>query len=769
MQRTTRKKAPAYEANLKVDKYLGRNSWGSHSALSADESRELVNWDIFVGPGGDYLRSRRGSRFWRGEAPTKRDSTAIKNAITWDIGEGEYSITQEGTSFYAQPLLTPDNPVRILAVGGGDLSVAYSTQAEMFISGDKLYVIHPGGNKIIEWNEVTSLFEGYTAGMTYPFISSIATANAGVITGSYTLGIEKVYQVGGKDRMASTPNRNSTARIIAVTGTIASKKIKVTIQAFELDSDSLWTHVRFYRSKNKNTDVTDPNNPIDGQGTDDELYEEALITRAEMGLASLSSIAVSDELPVGNAGTQAGKPAGIYTIEVNNADSVFLILVGLDEIELLPIAAASVGCFHAKRIFVSGINDERLDDRSRNNIYYSNLSGSKYASQYNPLNFIDTGRDGQKMTKLLSFEKDLIGIKESKTGRLPSGNVDFAFEILDQGIGVSDKNFATFIPAVGIAAITNDYKDFRIFGYDLRWTKDAVSFDISTPVRAERQALDISIPIRAETAAMDAETVSFAYANGKVLISDGTGVFYALHQKEKRGWTKYEFMMNGVVGRVFTFANGTRVGVVSPSTYLMEIEVEGLDADDNSNDDSLGNLFTLSETGYRFQSGEGAHILEHNYLAIEASLSAVMTAAPYLNGLAWPLTSLETETELTPAPTIYNPGSGLQDREYRLYLTPANIGNVLWGRMVGNYLHYVLRTTAPAICRSKRLCCDIDEDGISFGSFDPFQGIGDEPVGPAPTVDLINGGLNNEAITDSIDGGYEDETITSSIDGGYSA
>jgi hypothetical protein len=268
---------------------------------------------------------------------------------------------------------------------------------------------------------------------------------------------------------------------------------------------------------------------------------------------------------------------------------------------------------------------------------------------------------------------------------------------------------------------------------------------------------------------MEAEDVSFAYANGKLLLSDGTGVFYALHQKERRGWTRYEYLMNGTVGRVFTFANGTRVGVVSPSTYLMEIEVEGLDTDDNSYDDSLDNLFNLEETTYRFQSRKGSDILEHDYLAVEASLSAVMTAAPYLNGVAWPQQSVETETDFTPAPTIYNPGSGLQQREYRLYLTPATINTVLWGRMVGNYLHYVLRTTAPAICRAKRLTCDIDPDGMSFGSFDPFQGMGNEPVGPAPTVTLIDGGNNNEAITDSIDGGYEDETITDSIDGGYSA
>lgn len=759
MQNTKRKKAVIFDTEIEVTKYLGRNSWGNHSALSKDESREIINWDILTGPGGDYLRSRRGSRFLRGEAPAKRGGTTIHNAVSWDVGGEDYLITQEGMSFYAQPLLEPGNPVLIAEVGGGAFSVTDDTQAEMFVSGDRMYVLHPGGNKLIEYNEAGGLFEGMPAGLGFPYIDTVTTANAGIITGNYTLGIEKVYQVDGVDRMASTPNRKSTARILATTGTIASKKIKVTLQATELDSDSLWTHLRLYRSKNKNTDATDPLNPIDAQGTDSELYEEALITRTEINALALANIATGDTLPVGNIGAQAGKPAGTYTIEVNNADTVLFDMLGIDEIELPPLPAAAVGCFHAKRIFVSAVSDEVLDDRSRNNIYYSSFAGSKYACQYNPLNFIDTGRDGQRMNKLIGFEKDLIGIKESKTGRLLGGNVDMAFEIMDPGIGISDKNLAAFIPAVGIAAVTNDYHDFRIFGYNLIWNKTLHSLDISTPIRVE-------------TSQMTPATVSFAYCNGKVLISDGTGVLYALHEKERRGWTRYEYMMGGIAGRVFTFANGTRAGIVSPSTFLMEIEVDGLETDDNTQTDDVENVFSLSEATHRFQSGKGAHIVEHNFMGVEASLSEVMTAAPYLNGLAWPLQNAETLTDLTPSPSIYTPGSSLQEREYRLYLTPANIGDiagsyVLWGRMVGNYLHYVLRTTAPAICRSKRLHCDIDEDGVSFGSFDPFQGIGSEAT--SPTVDLINGGHNNEAITDTIDGGYEDETITDSIDGGYSA
>lgn len=753
MQNTKRKAFQPYETDMEVTKYHGRNSWGNHSALAPSESREIINWDIFSGEGDDYLRSRRGSRFLRGEAPSKRASTAIPNCITWDIGTEEYLITQEGTFFYAQALLNTGNPVVILDTASGAFAVSDSTQAELFISGDKLYIIHPGGNKIIEWDESAEVFRGHAAGLTYPVILAVTSPNAGVISGSYTLGLEKVYQVNGGDRMASSPNRMTTSRILAVTGTLSAKKIKFTIQATELDNDSLWTHLRVWRSKNKNPDVTDPTQPIDAQGNDDELWEEALITKAELAVTSLTSIATGTSLPVGNAGTQAGKVAGVYTVEVNNADSVFSDIIGVDQIELLPIPAARVGCFHGNRIFLSGIEDSTLDDRSKNNVYYSEFTNSAYNCQYNPENFIDTGRDGQMMMKLISFEKDLIGIKEGKTGRLPGGNVDLDFEILDQGIGISDKNLASFIPAVGVAAITNDYKDFRIFGYDLRWAKVLNSLDISSPVRLE-------------TAAMVASAVSFLYVNGKVMISDGTGRFYALHEKEKRGWTAYDFLMNGSVGRAFTFRNGTRAAVVSPSTYLMEIEVEGLETDDNTLDDSLATYFTCSETTYRFQSGKGADIVEHEFLAVEASLSAVLQAVPYLNGFPWPTYFTETETDFTPSPYIYRSGSGLQDREYRLYLEPATVGVVQWVRMAGNYLYYILSTTSPAICRSKKLRCIVDPDGMSFGSFDPFQNI-NEPVSPIADQRFINGGYNNESITDAIDGGYEDETITDSIDGGY--
>lgn len=707
MQQVSRRKPRSYETEIGVSQYFGRNSWGNHSALTARESRELINWDIFTGNGAEYLASRRGSNFLKkASAPTKRGSTDVINGITWDVGSEEYLITQEGASFYFQALLTTGNPTLIQTPAGGAFAVSGATQADMFLSGDKIYIFHSGGNQIIDWTGST--FVGYPMGMTFPYFLAVTSANAGVITGSYAMGIEKVYRVAGVDRIASTPNRKlASSLVVAQSGTISAKKIKLTIQATELDNDALWTHLRVWRSKNKNSDYTDPLQPIDPQGNDDELYEEALITKAEIGAGSLTAIATGATLPPGNAGTTAGKPASVYTVELNNADSVFFNLLGLDRIELLPLPAASIGCFHGNRIYVSAVNDSTLDDQSRNNIYYSNYAGTKYAAQHNPLNFVQTGRDGQQMKKLISFEKDLIGIKEAKTGRLPGGNVDLEFETLDFRIGIESMNLAAYIPAVGIVAITNDHGDFRILGYDLKWAHSL-------------NKMDISLPIRNETAAMTAANVSFGYIDGKLMINDGAGTFYVLNEKEGRGWGTYDYPQ-AVTQRLFVFANGSRAAIVSKSTHLVEIELTSTDDDVNTADDTTDNDIELSETTWRWQSQDGRDNLEAQYLAIAAQLSAPLIGIPYVNGLPWPSAPTAVESQFVPDPAIHGADDALTDAEYRLYLEPVTVGSMAWCRLRGNFVHYVLTTTAPAIMRSKRLSAVVDEDGMAFGEFDPFQ------------------------------------------------
>jgi hypothetical protein len=631
------------------------------------------------------------------------------NQITWDIGAEEYLITQEGTGMYSQALLTTGDPVAIALAVGGAFALGSSIQADLFISGDKLYVIHPSGNFVIRWTG--SVFVAYTMGLAYPWIIATTSATVGVITGSYTWGIEKVYRVSGVDLMASTPNRKTTASpsILATSGTVSLKRLKMTIRSTELDNDTLWTHLRVWRSKNKDPYIVDPINPIDAQGNDDELYEEALITKAEMALTTLTSVATGSTLPPGNAGTQAGCIATVYTIEVNNADSVLFNLIGIDRIELLPLPAATLGCFCANRIFVSGIQDAALDDASKNNIWYSNYAGTKYAFQYNPLNFIDTGRDGQNMMKLIAFEKDVIGIKESKTGRLPSGNVDLPYQTLDEKIGISHKNLAAFIPAVGLVAITNDYGDFRVFDYSLRWTNML-------------NGIDVSLPVRSITSAVTAGNVSFAYINGKVIISYAAAVALVLHAQEGRGWTKYGYLTD-TLGRIFTFAQNTRAALVIPSTHLVEIEVSGSDGDIQTAIDTQRDLILLTEETHQFQRNRGKDILEHEYLSINAYLPNTLNVPCYgaVNGLSWPAISSNTAFDLTPRSTIAGANLSLADREYRLYIQPSTIGAFKWCPMVGNYLSYTIFAYSPATMRSKELHCTVDENGMGWGAFDPFQ------------------------------------------------
>ncbi len=707
MQQVNRKKPRSYQATLPVTDYQGRNSFGNHSALKAGESRELINWNIFTGNGKPYLAHRGGSAFLKkASGPTKRGSTGVINAITWDVGSEEYLITQEGASFYFQALLTTGNSAVIQTPAAGSFVVSAATPADMFLSGDRLYVFHPGGNKIIDWTGTT--FVGYEMGMPYPYIISVDVNSSGVVTGSYTMGVELVYRVSGIDRMASTPNRKIySTRILAQTGTITAKKISLTLDATVLAADTLWTHVRVWRSKNKNVDYSDPLQPIDAQGKDDELYEEAIITRAELGAGSVTAIATGATLPVGNAGVAAGKPAEYYQITLNNLDSVFSTLLGIDRIELLPLPAGLTGCYLGNKIFVSNITDSTLDDQSKNNIYYSLFAGTKYHAQYDPLNFIDTGRDGQNMIRLIAFEKDLIGIKESMTGRLVGGNVDMEFETLDFRIGISTKNQAAYIPGLGIAAITNDNSDFRIFGYDFKWSS---TFN----------GQEISLPVRAEMAVATASLISFAYCNGKLFVNLGLGYLYVLHHKEGRGWTVFNYPQT-YTERLFTFYNGRRAALVSRSTHLVEIELAATLVDVNTSTDVTTELISLYEWTYRFQSNDGRDNLEPDFLAVAAQLSAPLVGTPYVNGLPWSDAVNQSYTNFVPDPAIYGASTDLADAEYRLYIAPVTVGNMPWCRLRGSFIHYKLVTTAPALMRSKSLNVVIDEDGMAFGEFDPFQ------------------------------------------------
>ncbi len=562
----------------------------------------------------------------------------------------------------------------------------------------------------------------------------MTSGGAGALTGKYTYGVELVYIVDGVDRLGSTPCRQIvTTRVINVI-TLTAGKGRVAMDPTVPAANTLWTHARLYRSKNQNLDETDPANPVNAQGLPEEMYSLQTMTRADFVAAAYTF-------------------ADDQTTDPNiPATSIFL---ELDRIDLEPLPAAHIGVQCRGRLFVSRM--QGVNDTSQANIGYSNFAGTKYSEQWDPDQIIlaEPG-DGQQTVKLMSIERDLIVLKEAKTGRVMDGDPDNGFETMDHRIGISHKRMASYIPGVGIAAITNGQGDFRIFTYALSWTN-------------QWGGRDVSRYIRAQTAAFVPAQVSFAYVNGKLFIGDGTGVFYVLHVEQGKGWTSYSYPMSGRAEMLLTFAAGSRALVLSRNTYVVEIERAGVTTDLSTATDApvpiVGGLTT-----HRFQSNGGRDILEGRYLSVVADLSAPLAGIPYGNGLPWPDGATAVATDF-----IVNMGEDtatppLRQREYRLYIED---------KIVCNYLHYVLSTLVPFTLHDMALFALVLEMGASHAAFDPYgvsqfavtapEWATPEPV-PAQQGGLfLDGGYGAaaEAVVDFIDGGYEAETTALFYDGGY--
>jgi hypothetical protein len=687
--------------DFQVKEYFGRRTAGLHSSLRPGELRDLVNWDILRNEGQDEFQSRRGSRFLRpSSSPAKWGSTEASRTVTWDVGSEEYELVQVGNTIQYQALLAPGNPGTVANFAGGAFTLGSTAAADLFLHGNRLFIVHPAGNKVVEWNGTA--FRGRTMGMTHAHIRYFGS-DVGNLQGRYVYAVEKVYRVNGADVLVSSPNRRIyDTRELAETGfDNVPRAVQLTLRNEDLDGDTLWTHVRLWRSKRLDVDTSDLDNIVEAQGLPDELYEVALITRAELEAASLTAIATGSSLPEGNAYVMAGLPSGNYTLQDQAPDTFLFNFIGLDRIELEPLPAATVGCFHAGRVWISGAGGS-------NDILYSNNQGTKYAELYDPENIIETGQDGQAVVRLFGFERDLVALKEGKSGRLVAGDPEQEFEVFDPRIGVAAYTLAEYIPGIGILAITNDTPALKLLGLDYRWTSELYGLDIATPIQDEISALT-------------AAHVRFKYGNGKIFLSAGNGVFHVLHVLHRRGWGRYLLpLATGHVLNLFTFAAGTRLGVLGASAYTVELEVANLTTDDSMEDDTTGNAIDLAHTTHMFQSDDGRHLLEKEWFSIVAQLSAPLVAIPFNAGLPWPLRTDELETEFVISPYNY-PDPQQREREYRLFLQPKGIGRFKWNRLSGHYLHFRIETQAPAIIRSQTLRALVDRHPSAFQAADPYQ------------------------------------------------
>ena len=219
---------------------------------------------------------------------------------------------------------------------------------------------------------------------------------------------------------------------------------------------------------------------------------------------------------------------------------------------------------------------------------------------------------------------------------------------------------------------------------------------------------------------------SFIYINGKLLIADKVGNTYVLNVEQGLGWSKFEYLADNA-DQYFTFANGSRAGVAGANEFLMEIEVEDLDTDVNFiNDPEFeGVPITCEFITAQFQSQQGSDVIEHEWLSIMAKVDKTIEAIPFINEVSWPDPVTPKVTDFILDPVFFTSLEKLNDREHRLFIAPEPQGIFLYNRMIGNFLHYQITTVAPCIFKAQRLHCIIDEDGIAWGNFDPYQQLPD--------------------------------------------
>src|SRR4029078_6340158 len=132
------------------------------------EFRDLINYDIYSSPGGDFLKSRRGSDFIAGDPWFS--ASVLRAALCWDTGTDEYVIAVMDNQVFSKNLTTPGNPTLIADFSAAAFTFSPPVQPCMFIHGDRLFLLSSSGNYVIQYFSGT--FKIRPLGMTFPYLSS---------------------------------------------------------------------------------------------------------------------------------------------------------------------------------------------------------------------------------------------------------------------------------------------------------------------------------------------------------------------------------------------------------------------------------------------------------------------------------------------------------------------------------------------------------------------------------------------------------------------
>lgn len=628
-------KASRYQSNgsepfLNVSDFTGLNySEAGRVDYKPGQLAFAYNIDLYDG----YFTERRGTTTITSSNTLCPDN--IVSYVEWIISGTTYLLFQ-GT-------LTNKLNVATCTSGGGftfakiigsatDFTFGSSTACDMVLSNGRLYLFHPSGNYICEYSAGT--FYVRTLGVNAPTITSVASGGAGAITGEYVWGVELVYQVSSVDKLASTPSRQLTAGGLAK-ATLSSNSCNITVDSTSLPTGGgvgdYWTHVRLYRSKRLDADYSDPTNPIDAAGTEFELYPVKLVTRSALASASyiINDNATDDELD----------DTEVWDI---------------DRIELEKIPACRIGCVHAARVWVSGVLTEDPDDCD---VFYSNYAGTKYSEQYKPTQRVkvDTG-DSQQTIKLISFESDLVIIKQAKTGIIQGGEPNYGFEVKDHNVGTVHRRLASYIPGIGIVAITNDTKDLKVYGYDHKWGTTLFGQDISRNLRSITSLV------------FDTPTYAvIQYINGKLFVC-GAGTVFVMHIHSGKGWTQYDYY--AVPQALFRLSNTNRWAMAVYNNRLIEVECESVYTTYNLSTGAAVNTGTIWQL--YFKSNQGNDLLEYQKLTVNGVLAIALTAVFYTASGSW---ESATAYASIPDPTVS--ASATKDMPYEIFATPRPVDNIL--------------------------------------------------------------------------------------------
>ena len=678
MKRTRRPETRRDPLQLEWKDIVSENSFEIEGTLPSNQAVSLINVDLFRG----HIKSREAVRLYH--AQDRNTTQDVMMSFTWipeDAPDKEYLICQTVSGFEYRDINDISDTWKYVEDYNfyADTLVGTWTgtgTANITAAAGKLYVFQEDANSIFEWVDVGGgRIRRRSMGMGRPSISTLVLNGAPSSPGAqdpgeYLYAVEYCYRknIGTSaeaDFVTSTPQRRFLSRngtLCRATVNTLGQGIDIAAGTYDAEADKLWTHIKLYRTKkldaSSTTDIV--------EGSEDTFYSIQLIDRATfLGSGFATDILHDDELPTISSGAE------VVNFSATSPD--------LDQ-EVIP--PGKLGIYHGNKIWVVGSGDST---GNKTEMYHTSPGFYKYAEQYHPTQVYNCSTaDGGEITNLVSLEEDLLVFKEAQTGRVPYGDPQNTYDILDPEIGVPGK--AIYVPKIGVVGLTNNLSDLMIFTRGLTWSSYLNGVPFSKPVRGLFEAVAAGRP------GVPGKTLNgITFYKGKLLVVFGYEV-WAFHADEQLGWTHYSLPH---------LTSGLQIKSITTDMLGLRCLMcfEGLDDThvftDRDLADADGSYPESRITSYGFQVDGGRGVIEQRYMSLMAKLTNAATMSVYLGNRTDKLKDVEPFA-LTPINTTL-PSSTMA--EYQYYAAPNYPART---KIYADRLYYEIITTGYAEFRDLR-------------------------------------------------------------------